>query len=474
MSVILSERGLFWDGARDLASSMFAPDDAVYGLLEIDEDGSIRLELDGLLDGPGSIDFKGETPSTPRNIAGKIKNDASAVLLLDCYSSGQTYSSHNISHEKFVCLYCLAAKCEVESLKKHWRSATSVKGYFPAYVTVFDNNVIQYERNDDGISVSYRFDRERSIETDDCTVIIDGDVNIPFGSERSLHELNVKCIPTIEVRFPKVIDARTAVIECLRMLDFISIISNVMADAEWPKLKSLDSNADVVLYYFRGAPRTETVETNNCWLTFRSVDKDLPKIIKAWYARRSTIGAGFFSYLATRRSSGLYVEHRFMSLMWGLEAFHRAITPAADNKKIKEKIDRILDAVDIKDQRWLASRLRGPVEPSLDARLIALFRKLPLPISSEDLRLFAQDCRNIRNSIAHYGVIARGEEPINYQKVSDYIRALSALYHARILIEIGVEPDRITEIFTQSIRGAMLRKTLATAGIVIESSSVKQ
>ena len=40
-----------------------------------------------------------------------------------------------------------------------------------------------------------------------------------------------------------------------------------------------------------------------------------------WKAMRDEFGPGFYLYLGLRRGMAMYIEHRFVNLIWGLEAF---------------------------------------------------------------------------------------------------------------------------------------------------------
>lgn len=465
MAIILSERGYFWDAKIELSETLFAPDEAVYGLLEVDEEGSIRLELDGLLKGPGSIDFNSEKTNEQLDICGKLKSDASSVMLIGAYRNGQTYSTHNISHEKFVSLHCLASKCEVEMLKKQFKNLRSVKAYCGSYKSLFAVQNIKYKKTRRKITAAYKFDKARVIKGVTRTVIIDQDIKIPYGNERQLDHIELDCCPTIEVKFPSMISVQEASLEFTRIQDLLTILTGRRCDIGWPRVIDQKNDTFVTLYYLRGRQLHEGLERHHCWTHICQIDSNIQDIISSWFERREILGAGIFLYLATRRGMDMYAEHRFMSLMWGLEAFHRALSPQADDAAVRNKIDRIIEAVAPKDRRWLRKRLSGPVEPGLDTRIYKLFESLPIGISSIELSRFAQECRTIRNNISHFGSIQRSEGESDYDRLNKLSMAVSYLYHLRVLMEISVPKDHIRWIAIQSFSAGFIRRSLQAVGI---------
>jgi hypothetical protein len=154
-------------------------------------------------------------------------------------------------------------------------------------------------------------------------------------------------------------------------------------------------------------------------------------------------GPGFYLYLGTRRGMKMFVEHRFVNLIWGLEAFDRRGRGDPEiRSRLQEKVERILKQVTAKkDKDWLAGQLQHAGEPNLAQRLYDLFIKLPLPLDEKRLRDFCKECAERRNDISHFGGVRREME--NYDAfIRDLDRksdALTSLYHLHLLSEIGVD-----------------------------------
>jgi hypothetical protein len=109
---ILDERGLFWWHHEPIPERQFAPDSCVPGLLRIDDDGRITLELDGRLSsdkGPMSVlpSFQDAAELEGKLIQGILKGSNKHVLLSDITKLGGHLSSHEIFYEEYAAFNCL-------------------------------------------------------------------------------------------------------------------------------------------------------------------------------------------------------------------------------------------------------------------------------------------------------------------------------------------------------------------------------
>jgi hypothetical protein len=78
---VLKERGLFWWSDVSVPDGQFAPDGSIAGLLTIDDDGRITLELDGYFPnkhGPFGV-LTGQGVALKRNVAGILNTDPRSV-----------------------------------------------------------------------------------------------------------------------------------------------------------------------------------------------------------------------------------------------------------------------------------------------------------------------------------------------------------------------------------------------------------
>src|SRR5262249_4729137 len=109
---ILEGRGLFWWADDPIPLGQFAPDSCVPGLLRIEDDGDISLELDNYLPtehGPMSAILRQELPSDKR-IRGLLKGAGQHILLDGLIRNGGQMSSNSISYERYVASACLVSE----------------------------------------------------------------------------------------------------------------------------------------------------------------------------------------------------------------------------------------------------------------------------------------------------------------------------------------------------------------------------
>jgi hypothetical protein len=95
-----------------------------------------------------------------------------------------------------------------------------------------------------------------------------------------------------------------------------------------------------------------------------------------------------------------------------------------------------------KEKQWVADRLYHTTIPNLQNRIVETVDALSLRFAKERLIKFAQDCAKRRNDLAHGGhqdrAIAYSDFISSVQKLNN---ALSHLYHALLLVEIGLDPE---------------------------------
>jgi hypothetical protein len=96
---VLEERGLFWWHHEPIPEKQFAPNSAVSGLLKIDKDGLITLELEGYLSADKmSVMLQGEDANlADKRIEGILKTTGKHVLLVALRKHGGRYNQNNMS-----------------------------------------------------------------------------------------------------------------------------------------------------------------------------------------------------------------------------------------------------------------------------------------------------------------------------------------------------------------------------------------
>src|SRR3979411_2250564 len=137
---------------------------------------------------------------------------------------------------------------------------------------------------------------------------------------------------------------------------------------DWPSLDLPDGSR--CRWYFQRMRNKEAVEAPRTTIPsryFRSFatcsarSGRVGKRCETNLVRDSTFISGL------RRGTAMYIEDRYVNLIWGLEAVHRKKGGGSD--AVAAKVNRILDKIDdANGKRWLAKRLERAHEPPLEQR----------------------------------------------------------------------------------------------------------
>ena len=138
--------------------------------------------------------------------------------------------------------------------------------------------------------------------------------------------------------------------------ELLALLSGPYYSLQWPQL--FTGRSDVVdgytLYFYRPAEKTSRPEGWELWTFFPQVRDGFGKIYANWRKHRREHGAGFYLQLATLRNSSMYIEHRFVNLVWGIESLHRTLYP--DAKGSLQRTEN--DSVTAYEIRW-STELEG-------------------------------------------------------------------------------------------------------------------
>jgi hypothetical protein len=462
--MIIEERGFFWPNDLAIPERLQMPTTAVAGVLKIDDEGSIRLELDDVL----RADRRGP-PSKSQIIQGLLRSTR-YVLLNDAYSAvGTTYAFPGISHEHYAATACLIG----------WRKSfgtgdtdlafaellVSLEG-FEDWLRIGGINVTVSE---DGVSAVYEPGEDFAYDLDDRGVRIFYDIRRPGFSMR-MDEVHLKQKGVFSYTFNEPISLAASIQQYRSLEDFFIILTNSERNLRWPgvRLARRKTDPSCDLYFKRDTNDTPPPIRGECMTNLIQLRDNFPDIHQAWINKREKYGPGFYMYTATRRGRDLYAEHEYISLVSGLETLHRATHSSELDKALKQKIERILAQIDIaKDKSWLKGRLRHAHEPSLDERLFQLISDVPLPFDAEALKRFTNECANLRNDLSHRGELRRsaeGDPTIRF--LIEKSSALSVLYHFVIMLQIGIEPALIREWFDKGFRAYPARDAVVRQGLL--------
>jgi hypothetical protein len=157
-----------------------------------------------------------------------------------------------------------------------------------------------------------------------------------------------------------------------------------------------------------------------------------------------------------------------VNLIWGIEAFHRKRSVESESTALSAKIRRVIDQVKVKkDKKWLQGRLRHAGEPSLEDRIFDAFKSLPIGLHRDRLRAFSKSCADSRNEISHFGGPRPGIGYADFLKELDKKSdALSTLYHALLLQEIGVDGSILKWWIYEGYRSGPIMQNFIEVGLI--------
>ncbi|WP_223481049.1 MULTISPECIES: HEPN domain-containing protein [unclassified Pseudomonas] len=462
----INDHGLFWWAGSEHTDGYAA------GLLTINSSGVISLELHQTLPGRSGAEavFREEVASEV-GIVGCLKATGHYVLLRGLQTNGGR--SGLISYENFIAEECFICQ-EMIDTEKFTKLKISLEGLQewirPGKIDCEEplNNKISiglecnpteaWETNTGLVEIRHHF-------TGNKPNLFSSDLNIGLASE-------LIYTPTSALSSQEIVGWYRAV------QDLLLILTNCTLTLKWPKLIwSCEGKDLVVRYYFR---RQEPADNKITWqqtlLPFPRIREAFGTMVDKWLLARKSLGPGISLYLGTRRNFRLYAEHRFVNLVWGLEALgRRTDLPESDDSKVSEKVKRITEAIssveglNSGDRNWLKNLMKRAVERPLSERLFETLSPVAIGISEENLKKFCKTCADLRNDLSHHG----GErEPGEYEAfltgILNNSEALSKLYLLVILSLLGVGGDEFERIMYMDIGSNSFKVSFRQAGLIPE------
>jgi ApeA-like protein/HEPN superfamily Apea-like protein len=466
---VLEERGLFWLSDMAIPDEQFAPEGSIAGLLTNDDDGRIALELDSFFPnehGPFGVITSQRVPLS-KNIFGILKGTNRRVLLAGLLNNGGHTRSNGMSYQSFFAMDCFVGDSTLLTVRSPL-TFEALEIELSGFEAWFWPRSIKVSRLEDQIIAEYNRPPSSVYALDGETLEFEFYVtgSIPYSSLAD--EISMK-----EEALLRFLLERKETLEQLRdrfkyVEDILMLLTDSGYRVKWP-IVSLDEKIKAQWYFlrFKDQATAKAPELHTCLTHFPKLRDSFGSIWSNWKQKRETFGPGFYMYLGTRRGVSLYAEHRFVNLIWGIEAFHRTKYPS-NPEAMKARIEDIVAQVsDEKDKELLRWRLKYAHEPTLAERIFTTFEGLPIGLDSARLRSFANDCAKMRNDISHYGT---QRHPGSY---SDFLlelekksRALSALYHCLILHEIGISEEILNKWVYESFGSFRIKYSFVEVGLL--------
>ena len=474
MANILDERGLFWfkEGCGNTASL----ETSIPGTLTISEEGHINLQLEGSLwyESP-KVGFDwGEWRWLPdeKRIAGRLGDDGDRgyVLLSSLLRTDLSLEDDKPIRQSYKASLCFKndfafsldfdpesfheLRIELEGLEE-WLQLNSINvgcefrdGDHTEFKISYKNHKFEYktpmatvsiENLILGISPIRLFDR------------LDAEVNIR----------QTNWLVYTPAKQSTLIELRAAF---LRIEELIALLVGQYFRLDWPNFVGRNGEIETwyKLYFFRGPKGEKLPYSFFLWTTFGALHGAFGDLLDRWQTNVAKYGAGYELYIASMQKPLLHPEHEFVNLVWAIESVHRTWQREGDESahvvngmtKIEHVLKRFSEPDDKQLRQWLRGKLKYAYEPTLEERIYEAFKRLPFGIDSGQLRSFAMRCAKRRNDISHEGGRRPGEDlEIFRTDIRELAEALRYLFHALLLLEIGIGSDILRKVITRSPLG---------------------
>jgi len=474
----IKDDGYFWWRDEPIPEGSFAPESAVAGVLTITNDGKISLELHGVLTSETELIprfLSNESGSDCPDILGRLKSTSEYVLLSDVYNNGGKASFNGISFEKYGATSCLIGAQEFSSGSeeiKYDGLRIPLNG-FEDWLCMSSIDTIRTKRK---LTSTYKTQKNIEFNLDDGSRLsIEFDLFGPYLGQSNSHSLSLT--EQIDLNYlPKDKQSSADLRKCFSSIsDLFLVLTGSDFSMEWPFITmggKKNTLKTYKFYFLRSRTSAASPARHSSWLTFPDIRENFGQLFQQWQKKRKDLGPGMSLYLGTRRGIQLYVEHRFVNLIWGLESLHRTINKDAPPTKLEKKVQRIIAQISAtKDKKWLEGKLEHSAEPSLAERLVDCMKTLPLHIPQTSINAFCKECADRRNDISHFGgQRVPGEYDAFLQQIHSLNEALTHLYPAILLKECGFDDKSINDIFTKGRMAGRIKRTLQEVGLQLTSN----
>lgn len=438
----------------------WADDQRVAGTLEIAESGVSTLALVGLLPGQTPKDvFRTATPIDQNQwIIGVLKD--SRYVFLRRIDRGITTIGSALSHQEFVARDCivfqhLAEFPSLDAVSKLLINLDSLDDWA-------SRPAIKVTKTSRGAVSRASKPKVQTFKLPDKTLRLKTDIRCVISNfSRSS---NIKQETFLESE-PKERQTLEAVREDFHLLeDLFLLLSDSDVELPWPTVRY--ENEAGTYFFERRRTHPQKVEVINSWAALAGLGDIFAKLLVNLKAQQDILGPGLYLYLGIRRGTGLYLENKFSTAIFGLESLHRRVGINQDQARLKAKITRIIEDVKLKkDKDWLRGRLKNAGESSLEERLFLTFSELDIGLEVKALRGFAKECADVRNQVAHFGGQRDGGYDAFIQRMFVLNEAVRPLYHAVLLDRIGFDRERIRWYFHMSPYSVKRKKIMKDAGL---------
>ena len=448
----------------------------VYGTLGILENGRTEIELDGVMPTDQHPFVENLSHIEPRSdISGLNIRSNEYFCLVSPRVIARSSSSSGFSHQKWSSFLCLvrAGSPFKSQMPKYSSLRISLCG-FEEWLGV-QGSMPKFKRGP-RVQLKHTGQKDVVYKLDDGSITIEFNLNVsisnPSGTKTTLTE--EACLI---YRFKIQRDVNSIFQVHRDLNDILLLVTDRERGLAWPAIKHRREKLWTSVYFEISNRGQDMVTRADCWTYFPQIKQDFGRILNTWRVRFSESRPAFYLYGGTRRQESIYTEHKFINLVWGLEALSNPTYQITSNKKLLAKVDRIRSLIEksqlkSSDKSMAIRNINYALLPTLADRLIEIIGSLDVNINSVKIKTFAEKCAEIRNSLSHEGGARPGESYSDFiQNVVNMSIALDVIYHLKLLQELGLSAIYIDAILNKIFLFNQVRARLRLGDLEPESSS---
>jgi hypothetical protein len=204
-------------------------------------------------------------------------------------------------------------------------------------------------------------------------------------------------------------------------------------EQSYPLLISFDKSIQCIYSNSYYKEEYKTRRQSESLLNYKLIKDDLPKILKNWFEGHEKLNPSFVLLLNSFINPNSYDNERFLSIMRGLECYHRRTSNETilSEQEFEAKKEQICSSLNLNrtEKVWLLGELQYSNELSLRKRLRQLIETNENKYIENHIKSIKPFCTRVidhRNYLIHYSKELEDKQIFDMELI-DYTNALTGL-----------------------------------------------
>lgn len=453
--MIIEDTGQFWwEGEEDINSAT--------GELTIDENGLTTLRMHAPLGNealPDNLMMRTKQPG--KKIRGRLISSGNCVLLDELESSVRSFNSLSFNYYP---RHCYVAD-------KHIDDAvfTGMRLHVQGLNDWLRPGMIECDGDtEDEVTFVLKTEPDYHWNLDTLNLYLKNHITY-----KTSHSPHISLSAEVQICFELISDQKIVsedMLDWMRGLEeFISLVSGGSYVFPWPEMMWMEDDIDCsATCYFQRGNLSESNITTTGLFPFSRISNEFGTLFNIWQSKRKVIGPGLHLYTGTIKNPHMYIEHRFVSLIWGLEALDRLKPECAPGVAEQERAEKALRLIQLictrsdgeyitglnkSDRIWLKKAINNAAERTLAERIYDMLKPVSMDINAKLLQTFCEECATQRNRLSHTGGVKHAKDYKDFiNEIYPLQKALEVMYRLVLLTLIGLDSSLIREIVYDSLQ----------------------